>query len=95
MRSPSPAFAPPLNRLIYPQILTRLGCGLVFHHCRPNTSPVKLVSLFSTEPYRWIPIATGNFDSQFLPLKEAPELWQCKPELGFNLAENTQARQTL
>ncbi|GFV46493.1 hypothetical protein TNCV_3233801 [Trichonephila clavipes] len=32
----------------------------------------------SAAPYRRIPIAAVNFDSQFPPQRKAPELWRCE-----------------
>ncbi|GFW70099.1 hypothetical protein TNCV_2215521 [Trichonephila clavipes] len=51
------------------------GCGLVFNHCR---HPRELVSLYNAAPYRWIPIAAANFDTQFPPQRVTPDLWRCE-----------------
>ncbi|GFV19263.1 hypothetical protein TNCV_533061 [Trichonephila clavipes] len=57
--------------------------------------PGELVSLLSAAPYRRIPITASNFDAQFPPQREAPELRRCESKRGFHFAESIQAKQTL
>ncbi|GFT04345.1 hypothetical protein TNCV_1928931 [Trichonephila clavipes] len=49
-------------------------------------------SYLRVAPYRRIPNSTINFDAQFPPQRELPELQRCEPVLEFNFAENIQTK---
>ncbi|GFX63598.1 hypothetical protein TNCV_2005271 [Trichonephila clavipes] len=51
------------------------GLTYILTYSRESSSPK------GAAPYKWIPIATGNFDTRFTPQREAPELWRCETVL--------------